>query len=456
MRPTVTKTIKQDILNKRKYNYKYVLCICVLFFALIVARGINDFFFYAFVGVSSVVFIMSNSGHCMSFLFFLLPLAPILKLDAKGMSFFTVLFFLVILKLTVKLHKVNIGLISALVVLALYSLVFSELSAVTTIITMLSGILLLYYLRNEKIHIDINTTVIVYSIGIILSSILAIFREMLPVIDSFITDSVAENKITESSLRFSGLHGNPNYYTLDIIVVMSAIVVLLYNNRNTKVHTFFLIALSVLGLMSVSKSFLVAWVLLMICWLLISIKQGVRKTIKFILVAMMGAVVVYYFASDYINSYIYRLMQDSSGTLESITTGRSTIWFGYVEEILSDIKILLFGNGLKTISETVGMATHNTYIELLYSLGIFGAIIFLLTLRIGMGKIKLKYGIWIPVIILMIRMFALNMLTYDNLWFYLAIILLLARETSKQNILRPNSIEDKHKSYGMNEANNIN
>ncbi len=434
MRTTVANTIEQNILAKRKYNYKYVLCICVLFFALIVARGIDEIFFYVFVCVSLAVFVISNSGHCMSFLFFLLPLAPILKLDVKGMSFFTVLFFLVILKLTVKLHKVSVGLISSLAILALYSLAFSELNAVATIVTMVSGILLLYYLRNEKLHIDINTTVIVYSFGIIFSSILAMFRESLPVIDSFIAESMAENRVTEFASRFSGLHGNPNYYTLDIIVVMSAIVVLLYNNKNTRVHTTFLIALSVLGLMSVSKSFLIAWVLLMICWLLISVKQGVRKTIKFLVVATIAAVVIYYFAADYINSYIYRLMQDSSGTLESITTGRSTIWIGYIEEIFGDIKILFFGNGLKSISESIGLATHNTYIELLYCLGIFGAIIFLLTLRIGVGKIELKQGNWIPVIILMVRMFALNMLTYDNLWFYLTIILLLSREISKHQV----------------------
>lgn len=439
MRTTVTNTIEQYTLAKRRYNYKYVLCVCVLFATLIVARSISDFFFYAFVGVSSVLFTASYPGHCISFLFFLLPFAPILKLDINGMSFFTVLFFLVILKFTVKLHKINIWLIVCLSVLSLYCLAFSALSEITTLITMVSGLLLLYYLRSEKVDIDINITVILYSIGIALSSTLALCKDMLPIINLFITDSKQD---TEYALRFSGLHGNPNYYTLDIIVVMSAIVVFLYNNRNTKTHTFFFVILAILGLMSISKSFLIALVVLMLCWLLVSLKQGLRKTIKLLAVCAAGAVTVYYFAYDYINAYIYRLMQDRTGTLDAITTGRSTIWVGYIEEILSDVKILLFGTGLKTISETIGMATHNTYIELLYSLGFFGTIIFLLTLRISMGKIKLKYGIWIPVIILMIRMFALNMLTYDNLWLYLAIILLLTREVSNQKTFELDNIVD--------------
>ena len=430
MRTTVVNTTEQDILTKCKYNYKYVLCVCALFCALVVARGINDFFFYVFVGVSSVVFIISNSGHCISFLFFLLPFAPILKLDVNGMSFYTVLFFLVILKLTVKIHKISVRLFISLAILSFYSLVLSEFSEITTIITMASGILLLYYLRNEKVHTDINMTVIVYSVGIVLSSIMALLKEMLPVIDLFVTDS---KQNTEYASRFSGLHGNPNYYTLDIIVVMSAIVVFLYNNRNTKTHTFFFVILAVFGLMSISKSFLLALIVLILCWLAVSLKQGLRKTIKLLAVCAAGAVTVYYFAYDYINAYMYRLMQDRTGTLDAITTGRSEIWIGYIEEILNNVKILFFGNGLKTISEIVGMATHNTYIELLYSLGIFGAIIFLLTLRIGVGKIKLKQGIWIPVIILMVRMLAVNILTYDSLWFYLAIILMLAREISNRN-----------------------
>ncbi len=435
MRPSVTDTIEQDNLIVRQYNYKYVLGICALFFVLLVARGINDFFFYAFAAVSSVLFIVSNSGHCISFLFFLLPFATILKQDVSGMSFFTVLFFLVILKLTIKLHKISAWLIVFLAVLSLYCLAFSGFGELPTIITMVSGILLLYYLRNEKLDTDINITVIVYSIGIVLSSTLALLKDSLPTIELFVNESMLKLNGTEYASRFSGLHGNPNYYTLDVTIAMAAIVVLLYNNRNTKIHTIFLVILSVFGLMSISKSFLLAFVLLMICWLVVSVKQGVRKAIKFIIVIAVGAMVVYYFAHDYINAYMYRLMEDSAGTLDSITTGRSYIWVGYIGEIMSNIRIFFFGNGLKTISEEIGMATHNTYIEFLYSLGIFGTCIFLLTLRAGLGKIKLKYGIWIPVIILMVRMFALNMLTYDNLWFYLATISLLTREIKQINAI---------------------
>ena len=185
--------------------------------------------------------------------------------------------------------------------------------------------------------------------------------------------------------------------------------------------------------MSVSKSFLITWIFLIICWLFISIKQGVRKTVKFIIVAIVGAMVIYFFAYEYINTYLYRLLGDSAGTLESITTGRTEIWASYFNEILDNIKILFFGNGLNTISETIGMGTHNTYLETLFSLGIIGTIIMLISLRFSIGKIELKQGVWIPILVLMIRMFALGMLTYDNLWFYFAVISLLTREIKQIN-----------------------
>ena len=351
------------------------------------------------------------------------------------MSFFTVLFFLVILKLTIKLHKISVWLVVSLAVLSLYSLAFSGFSELSTIITMVSGILLLYYLRNEKLDTDINITVIVYSIGIVLSSTLALLKDSLPTIELFVDESMLKLKGTEYASRFSGLQGNPNYYTLDVTIALAAIVVLLYNNRNTKIHTIFLVILSVFGLMSVSKSFLITWILLILCWLFISIKQGVRKTIKFLIVAMIGAMVVYFFAYEYINSYIYRLIGDGSGTIEDITTGRSEIWTGYISEILNNMKILFFGNGLNTMSEEIGIRTHNTYLELLFSLGIIGAMVLLISLRISMGKIRLGQGVLIPIIILMIRMLALGMLTYDNLWFYLAIILLLSCEIKQINAI---------------------
>ncbi|MGN0243012.1 MAG: hypothetical protein ACI4CT_02995 [Lachnospiraceae bacterium] len=406
------------------YNPKYVGWMCVLFFALILGRAVYDKFLFVFVCISLYVFVMSSTRHCISLLFFLLPFSSILKLNVDSISFFTILFFIVVLRMVVENLEIDGNLMMCVWAFFLYNFIFFGFKEMTTILTMIAGMLMLYYIRNDGI--DADSVVASFSLGICLSSTLALFKKSLPIINIFVTDAMLKLGENNYAKRFSGLQGNPNYYTLDIIIALSAIIILMYNSKPQKIHTVFMIVLSVFGLMSVSKSFLFVWVFLIVCWFVLSIKQGGGKVVKFVFIVLIGAVVVYCFAYDYINAYFLRFMKDSSGTMASITTGRSHIWTVYLETMFKDFKILFFGNGLNTLLESLGKGMHNTYLQCLYNLGFIGSMILLTSIKVSMGRIITKRVLWIPIILLMIRMFAINILTYDNLWFYLAILVLLS------------------------------
>ena len=75
-------------------NIKYVVMMCLIMFALILGRAVNNTMFYAFSGVSLVIFLVSSVSHCFSLLLFLIPFSSILKTNVDGMSFFTILFFM--------------------------------------------------------------------------------------------------------------------------------------------------------------------------------------------------------------------------------------------------------------------------------------------------------------------------------------------------------------------------
>lgn len=412
------------------YNPRYLYWICVLFSALILGRSFHDAFFYIFAGVSFFVFVLSKVKYCIPLLFFLLPFATILKLNVDGMSFFTILFFVAILKTMLINRKVDARLLLCIIGCFFYNIFFSGFGQITTIVTMIFGMLMLYYVRNE--NIDAESVVVSFSLGICLSSVLALFRTSIPIVRTLVAYSMLKLGENDYTTRFSGLCGNPNYYTLDIIVALSAIVVLMHGKKPQKIHTFFMIALSTFGLMSVSKSFLVTWVILLVCWFVLSIRQGAGKFVKFVFILAIGAIVVYFFAFDYINSYIFRLEEDLWGTIESITTGRLHIWVAYIEALSDDFKIFFWGNGLNTMLEFLGKGTHNTYLEAVFSMGILGAILFFISLKASMGKLSLRGVLWIPVILLMIRMFAIGILTYDNLWFYFAVIVCLSLDVKKK------------------------
>lgn len=398
---------------------------CVLLSVLIVVRAVNNVGFYGFVLVSLLVFLFSDHRRCFLLLLFLLPSATILKLGVDSMTFFTILYFVTILKMILYYGGIPWQLSIWLVLLCGYFVVFSGFNQVTTIITMAGGLMMLSYIRQDSI--DANRAVVTYSMGLCLASSLALLKDSLPIINRFARNMSIKLGEGSYSTRFSGLHGNPNYYTLDIIIVISALIVIMYTRKPQKIHLLCLAALSVFGLMSVSKSFLLTWMLLILCWFVLSMKQGVGNVFKFAFIGVLTAAVVYFFAYDFVNSYLLRFQNDSSGNLKSITTGRSDIWLAYIKEMAGNMKILFFGKGLNTLAR-IGRGTHNTYLECLFSLGVVGTGLFLRTLKESLGKILTSRLMWIPVTALLIRMFAIGILTYDNLWFYLAILMLLSKE----------------------------
>ena len=419
-----TNNIAKTNTYSQKDSAKYVGTMCVVFSALIFGRAASNVLLYVFVSVSLLVFLFSSVSHSFSFLLFLLPLAPILKVDANGMSFFTVLFFVFVLRMTISKRTLDKNVFISLSIFAFYAFCFSGLDQATTIITIILGMLMIYYLRKAEINIDF--AILTFSLGIILSSILASLKDVFPIVNTFVVSSSLRIDSEHYADRFSGLQGNPNYYTLDIIMVLAFILVLMYRKSAKPIYVSCFVVLSVFGIMSVSKSFLVCWLLLIVCWFVLSVYQGVGKIFKFLMIALIFSVVIYLYAYDAINTYLFRLVNDNTGSLETITTGRTGLWKSYIDVIFSDTKILFLGNGLNTTISS-GRGSHNTFLESLFSLGIVGSGLLLASIRTCAGKNRFIPIMLIPIMTLVIRMMAIGILTYDNLWYYLAIIVCLFR-----------------------------
>lgn len=421
-----------------KDSMKYVAAMCLLLAVLIFGRAANDVIFYVFAAVSLLVILVSSISVCFSTLLFLLPFAGILKVDVEGISFFTILFFVFVLKLIFVKKTIRANLLLALSLFAVYSLCVSGIEEMETVITMAAGMLMLYYLQTSDVNIE--SSVLAFTIGIVLSSVLVLLKSVFPIVNTFVVDSVIKHNGELLAIRFAGLQGNPNYYTLDITIALAIVVIQMYRKSNMAVNVACFIALSVFGLMSISKSFLLCWILLIVFWLCLSMKQGIGRFMKFLIIAIICGAAIYFYAFDAINGYIFRFIETGGGTLGNLTTGRTDIWKRYIDVIFNDAKILFFGNGLNTV--IMGMkATHNTYLEALYALGIFGSILFVFSLKTCMGKIVSKPIMLVPVVLLLVRMFAISILTYDNLWFYVAIIVCMSKylETVEGGARKPGS-----------------
>lgn len=425
--------------QKFKDSQKYVWLMCALLSVLILARSLNNDFFYVFAVASAFIFLISNTRQCFMFLLFLLPFSTVLKHSVGGISFFTVLFFFAIAKAIIKKGKIDVKLLICLIAFFVYGILSSGIGQFATVATFVVGFLMIYCLKDEDV--SISDAIVVFSIGICCASVLALCREFLPIVNRFVNDAIMKVGEDVYATRFTGLQGNPNYFTLDITVAISVILVLMHNKKATPIHSVCLIALSIFGLMSVSKSFLLVWALLMVCWIVISFKQGVRKFAKTMFMIVLGGVIIYLFAYDYINTYILRFIEDEASNIGDITTGRYDLWVAYGNAIFGSFDIFVFGNGINAMLATVGKGAHNTYLECWFNLGIIGITLFVYTLRVCFGKLRLKNAVWIPVVALAVRMLAIGIFTYDNIWFYFAIIYVLIKEFNQNDTKKVKNME---------------
>lgn len=310
----------------------------------------------------------------------------------------------------------------SLLFFAIYSFIFSGIGKFITIATMVCGFAMLHDAcrSDEYDYIEVLYS---FCFGIILASTLGLFKDNLPIIASFVRDMSQKVAPDEYVERFMGLNVNPNYYTMDITVALSCLTVFMSMSKPKKLHALLFVVLSVFGLMSISKSFLLIWVVLLITLLLYGIRNGGASFVKLLGLFAVAAVFIYFFAQESIETYIFRLTQDSNGDLSSLTTGRSDLWLLYIKETIKNERILLFGAGL---GEMMQRAPHNTYIEAIYNSGIIGVAFYIFVFRMSIIVIDFPKKIiyYIPAVILLIRFMGIGVFVNDCLWYYLVIIAL--------------------------------
>ncbi len=414
-----------------RFDSRYVTWMCALFTVLILGRAVNNAMLYAFFGIALAVFAVSNPAHCVAFLFFLLPVASIMKFYVGSMSYYTVFFFLTVVKMVIAHRKIDLRLFALAVLFVVYNFVFSGTRGITTLITMVAGSLILYYVRQE--NISAKTITFAFAAGICLASCIALLQQSLPIVNRFIQGEMLKMGDGEYAHRFSGLSGNPNYYTMDIIMVQAALLVLMFREQKQTLCLIGFGILSVFGFMSISQSYLLTWILLVFCWFLLSLKKGIGGVLKFVFIGVLMLAVVAVFAFDYLEAFAFRL-RGSQGSISSVTTGRTDIWKDYFEVIFGNMKVLFFGSGFgQTIASKRG--AHNTYIESIFVFGIVGSSVLLGMLKASMRKILTARIMWVPVLMLLVRMMAIGIISHDNLWFYLGLIVLLSQHCAARQKL---------------------
>ena len=174
--------------------------------------------------------------------------------------------------------------------------------------------------------------------------------------------------------RLKLLTGNENslaiYCSLALSVYVSNIL-----TKKDNIYKNIILGLSsiAIGLSTVSKCFLLVCMFILAYLFIVLIIKYKLKSVIFITPIILIITILCLIPNSPIGAIFDRLLTKVNGTLSiySLTTGRSTLWTIYINEITSSIRKMLIGVGFFS-ERLVNIGPHNLLIHLFYRMGLIG------------------------------------------------------------------------------------
>ena len=198
---------------------------------------------------------------------------------------------------------------------------------------------------------------------------------------SFLFESQMTATLGESLSRLKLLTENANSLAIYCSLALSYFVYAILNKNGNIIKNSVLLILSVLfGLSTMSKTFLVVCIGIIIYLFVVIVKKYKIRSIKILIPVSIVFVIIGFIFKDRISlifdrfSIVYYSYTDH--WLNNLTTGRYNIWMKYKAEIISTIPKLLFGVGFFN-KRLVKIGPHSLPIHLVYRMGLIGVVLLL-------------------------------------------------------------------------------
>lgn len=366
------------------------------------------------------------NGMVMPVLMFFLPFAPLLKIRPGTISFFTIallvvyLIYIIMGSRNINIYHLIPGLV--LIALALTVKTFYGYQLDASFILFSVSVLLIPFLTRELDgKYDFYWLTLFFAFGIAVAAITARYLSIFPAIAQYI-----ETHSLLGSIRHSGYYGDPNFYSAHITAALSGVLVLLLNHvKKSKMISLIIIAMVLFycGFMSVSKTFLLVTICLLLFWAVEVVFNSGRLSEKLMLILTFGVGVMFLLSAtvftDFIDMFISRFLMDNN--LSDFTTRRTELWVQYLRAFGEDPLLLLFGKGYTGVLIN-DRASHNTILQAIYQFGLVGFVFFIswfvCYIRTLMANTKIRRNNLTQTLILLIGAFgpwmALDLLFFDE------------------------------------------
>ena len=326
-------------------------------------------------------------------------------------------------------------------------------------------ITILYLVYVNKEDLDFKAIVLMLSLGLLVACLLEPFRDVSSRLELFLPNFYGGLKRN----RFAGLTSDPNYFSVEVILVLACLVQLFFGKKLKLIFYPLFLFFSLIGLLTFSKSFFIAYVVLfiiMIVYMIVKIIKGKNNHRKNLAIFLLCGLLLLSIASPLIDIIMDRFTNGSyvsfdetfgSDILNTFTTGRSEIWIMYFKDIFSSPVTALFGHGLGgelPITNHGETSAHNFYIECLYCFGIVGTLLIVslcvyLFIRTS-TKQNRQFRNFIPLVAIAIMLLSLNSLVSYRP--YVLIIVLAYSINLKKHKINNEKGEENAKSISNNEC----
>lgn len=410
---------KRIIANLLKEWYCTIIISIFIFFGTYNASFSICAFF-----VLSLLILIKNNVEIIKIFIFIMPLASIFKLGPGGQSFFTYLMLEYVIWNLIKtkgkikyeiLFIIGFGLLEIII-----QLLYGSIN-ITRNIKFITNLIFLFYAMKIEYDKYYKSIFFSYILGIILSSFIACINLSFFRINFYIEQQALSLATGYGDrIRFSGLYGDCNYYTVNIIIGLCLLVILMHKKDIGKSIFIFLGAVLLhYSIMTYSKS-----AFLMLIFPIIFIAYSSIKNKKYfftIIIAILSLLLIVMILMGKFQMFeiVLSRLRNADG-LNALTTGRFNLWRIYLEYVFSNIGVLFFGRGISS-NILYSLAPHNTYIDILYYLGIIvGVIYILLNLKIikkyskNIKRNLLNYSVFI--VILCMYFFLSEIFYYDSIF----------------------------------------
>ena len=403
-------------------NSKALLAVCLL----------------AFLG-----FVVLSCGRNAVFavLLYFLPWSPLLRLDNKSVSFFTIALLAVCLVYCLKDHlsfnTYQSVLAFFLVLLTLAAKLWQGNPIRNNYLFFVCMLFLLPSVVEKSNAVSFKEATLFFAAGVVMAALIAQQTAGLPNISKYIN---VQSYL--SITRRSGFYGDPNFYAAHITACLAGVQLLL-SREEKRVHQLALLALMVLliycGLLSASKSFVLTTAGLFLAWVPILLEKG-HRTSKFRLllgILCAGAVIVSSSAFEPLFEVIDERFSYAAN-ISQLTTKRTDLWMDYLNEFAHNVSLTLVGHGYTSVT-LHGWASHNTIIQSVYQFGLLGApLLFIwvaLTLKRVRQGLKDSRSNWRYTLLMLVGVvipwIALDILFFDE-FFLLPVYVVLGSHYSKE------------------------